>query len=211
MTTTDFIIAGRDTTRMLLSWLVYALCQDENHSVREKLYAEIDGFDDRNGDGPTYREFNTGFRYLEGALCETLRLHPSVPTIGRDCKRDIVLPIKDENGNNHVIRAGESIYSSPYVTGRCPRIWGDDCLEFKPERWAEKGINTFDQYTLTIFNINPRLCLGKQFAMMEAKTFMYNFLKKFTFERVDEKPVEICTGVILNMNSGLFVNLKVRE
>ena len=180
--------------------------------MKQKLYEEIDGFENENenGNGPSYKDFNIGFRYLEGALCETLRLYPSVPTIGRDCKNDIVLPIKDENGNHHVIRSGDFVLSSQYVMGRCPRIWGEDCLEFKPERWKEKGINTFDQYKFVSFNINPRLCLGKQFAMVEAKAFMYYFLREFTFEMVAEKPVEIQTGIILNMKSGLFVRLNVR-
>merc|ERR1712087_479360 len=140
---------------------------------------------------------------MEGALCETLRLHPSMPTIGRSAVRDIELPA-DAKGTKHVIRAGDLVLSSGYITGRCPRIWGEDALEFKPERWAAKGINSFDQYKFTSFNVNPRLCLGKQFAMTEAKVFVYHFLRNFKFERVPEKEVIIQSGVILNMKTGLF-------
>eukprot|EP01084_Bolivina_argentea_P246298 412226_1 len=34
----NFIIAGRDTTRTLLSWFIYELCKPENKDVIEKIY-----------------------------------------------------------------------------------------------------------------------------------------------------------------------------
>ena len=102
----NFIIAGRDTTRLLLSWCLYELALDGNEDVKKRVYEEIDSFENE----PSYNDFQTGFRYLEGALCETLRFHPSVPVIGRWCSKDIVLPIKDQNGNNYVIRRGDDIY-----------------------------------------------------------------------------------------------------
>jgi len=206
----NFIIAGRDTTRMLMTFLIYVLCQDENRSVRERVVAEVDGFEEQNGKGPEYSDMLNGFRYLEGALCETLRLYPSVPCLGRHADKDIELPIQDENGKNYVIRKGDDVLSATYVTARTPRIWGDDCLEIKPERWS-KGVNTFDQYKFAHFNVNPRLCLGKQFAITEAKTFMYHLLKNFTFELVEDKPLKLVSGVILNFEGPLKVKITARK
>ena len=183
---------------------------DRNKDVKHKLYEEIDGFI-KNGKEATYNDIASGFRYLEGALCESLRLWPSVPVIGRHCEQDIELPAKDINGNNYIIRKGDHVLSSPYVTGRCDKIWGSDVLQFKPERWSEKGINTYDQYTFTAFNINPRLCLGKQFAMTEAKIWMYHFLRNFEFEACKDKKVKIRTGAILNMETGFHIKLGQRN
>ena len=195
---------------MLMTFLIYTLCQEENQSVREKVVAEVDGFEGQNGNGPEYNDVLNGFRYLEGALCETLRLYPSVPCLGRHAERDIELPIKDENGQHYVIRKGDDVLSSPFIQARTPRIWGDDCLEIKPERWT-KGVNTFDQYKFSHFNVSPRLCLGKQFAITEAKTFMYHLFKNFTFELVTDKPMEFVSGVILNFKGGLMVKVRARE
>eukprot|EP01084_Bolivina_argentea_P246297 412224_1 len=206
----NFIIAGRDTTRMLLSWCIYELCLNKNKEVKNKLLAEINSYNNGDRQEPSYRQFVSGFRYLEGVLCESLRLHPSVPVIGRSCAKDIVLPIKDVNGNNYVIRKGDDVLTSPFVCGRCPKIWGSDALIFKPDRWKEKGINTYDQYQFSAFNIAPRLCLGKQFAITEAKVYMYYFLKNFTFERTRDGEISIKQGAILNMENGLFVKLNVR-
>lgn len=149
-------IAGRDTTRTLLSWFIYEICLDKNKDIKQQIYEEIDSYH-KNGSEPTYNDFVSGFRYLEGALCETLRLWPSVPIVGRDCMKDIVLPAKDANGNNYIIRKGDHCFADNYVLGRSPKIWGDDALQFKPERWAEKGLNTYDQYLFPVFNVNPRL------------------------------------------------------
>ena len=195
---------------MLLSWFIYELCLDKNKNVKDKLYAEIDNYG-KNGKEPTYNDFVSGFNYLEGALCEALRLWPSVPIVGRDCVKDIILPIKDANGNNFVIRKGDHCFADCYVNGRSTKIWGDDALEFKPDRWKQKGLNTFDQYNFPQFNINPRLCLGKQFAMMQTKVVAYNLLKNFTFDRIKEKEVLIKSGAILNMDTGLFIKLNERN
>ncbi len=81
---------------------------------------------------------------------------------------------------------------------------------FTPERWT-KGVNTFDQYKFAAFNINPRLCLGKSFAIQESKIFAYYFLKNFTFEMEKGHKVVIKGGAILNMVNGLPIILKSRQ
>ncbi|UZJ51999.1 hypothetical protein CBS101457_001319 [Exobasidium rhododendri] len=54
-----------------------------------------------------------------------------------------------------------------------PEIWGEDCLEFKPERFLEKGedgrsrVKEFSQFKFHSFNAGPRMCLGKTLAIYE--------------------------------------------
>eukprot|EP01084_Bolivina_argentea_P193713 332320_1 len=40
----NMIIAGRDTTRLLLSWFFYEMCLEINNEIKLKIYAEIDDF-----------------------------------------------------------------------------------------------------------------------------------------------------------------------
>ena len=162
----NFIIAGRDTTRMLLSWWIWELCKTENKKYLEKLYEEIDNFERK----PTYSDFNQTFKFLEATLCETLRLNPSVPHLARSCVEDCTLPKIDGEDRAYTIRKGNIVLVANYTMARNPKIWGKDAAQFKPERWT-KGLNTFDQYKYPVFNINPRLCLGKSFAIQEAKIF----------------------------------------
>eukprot|EP01084_Bolivina_argentea_P314323 544432_1 len=203
----NFIIAGRDTTRMLLSWFIYELCRDENKEILEKILREINLCKDE----PTYSDFGEGFRYLECALCETMRLWPPVPINYKGCIKDVVLPIKDKNGKNYVIRKGDQVLIDHYVNGRDPKYWPNP-LKFDPDRFdKKKGINTYDEYVYGVFNIAPRGCLGKKFAILEAKVFMYYFLKAFEVEKVKDKNVMMKTGAILNMATGFYVNLKERK
>ena len=76
---------------MLLSWFLYDL---SHHSdVKERVVAEIDAFRREHGN-MDYVSATKGssFRYLEAALCESLRYHPVVPNTTREAKQDVVIP-----------------------------------------------------------------------------------------------------------------------
>ncbi|KAE8727307.1 hypothetical protein F3Y22_tig00005465pilonHSYRG00016 [Hibiscus syriacus] len=52
-------------------------------------------------------------------------------------------------------------------------IWGEDCLEFKPERWLSKDGKNFepkDSYRFVSFNARPQICLGKDLAYLQMKS-----------------------------------------
>merc|ERR1712228_265774 len=203
---TNFIIAGRDTTRMLLSWWIWELCKSENKEILRKLYKEVDEFDAI----PNFADFNQKFEYLEKTLCESLRLHPSVPFLGRKCVKKIKLPKIENEDRSYTINKNDVVLVSNYSMARNPKVWGEDACDFKPDRW-EKGLNTFNQYKFSVFNINPRLCLGKKFAIQEAKIFGFYFLKNFKFQMKNGHIVQMRGGAILNMENGLPIILKLRN
>lgn len=49
---------------------------------------------------------------------------------------------------------------------RMPEVWGEDCLEFKPERFLEEGddgrtrVKEFSQFKFHSFNAGPRMVSG---------------------------------------------------
>ena len=72
-------------------------------------------------------------------------------------------------------------------------------------------MNVFSVYEYPFFNINPRLCLGRKLALMEAKVFMFYFCRKYDFEMADpNQEIKIETGIVLNMVEGLRLRLKKR-
>ncbi|CAI0625659.1 unnamed protein product [Linum tenue] len=72
--------------------------------------------------------------YLHATVCETLRLYAPVPFEHKCAVEADVLP------SGHTVRKEERILFSIYTMARMEEIWGEDCMEFKPERWiSEKG------------------------------------------------------------------------
>ncbi|KAD3338330.1 hypothetical protein E3N88_33851 [Mikania micrantha] len=74
----------------------------------------------------------------------------------------------------------------PYAMGRTEKLWGGDCMEFRPERWLKKeertGIMRFvarDPYTYPVFQAGPRICLGKDMAFLQMKRVVAGVLRQF--------------------------------
>ncbi|KAK4375178.1 hypothetical protein RND71_005855 [Anisodus tanguticus] len=76
----------------------------------------------------SYEEINS-LVYLHATLLETLGLYPSIPRTVRCAISDDILP------DRTYVTAGTDIILSMYSVGRMKSVWGEDCLEFKPERW----------------------------------------------------------------------------
>lgn len=82
----SFVIAGKDTTAITLSWFLYQLCK--NPHVQEKIAQEIrEATKVENGStiaelaARVTEESMEKMQYLHAALTETLRLHPALPVV----------------------------------------------------------------------------------------------------------------------------------
>jgi cytochrome P450 len=71
----NFAIAGRDTTAILSTWAVY--CLMKNPKVLDRVKDEVKSV----GRLPTTEDI-ANLKYLGYTLSETLRLYPSVPSVG---------------------------------------------------------------------------------------------------------------------------------
>eukprot|EP00757_Euglenozoa_sp_SAG-D1_P004777 gene4777-2350_t len=122
----NFLVAGRDTTACGLAWMFNALA--DHPDVEQKVLEEID--DKLQGEIPDYDNIKD-LNYLQATVSEALRLHPSVPQDGKFCNKTTVMP------DGTTIREGNGLAYHPYAMARLPELWGDDCAEFKPERWLD--------------------------------------------------------------------------
>merc|ERR1712228_244671 len=201
----NMIIAGRDTTRLILSWCLYELCKRPD--IKQNVYNEIDEFIKTNKCKEIgYDQIGHALKYTESTLLETLRMNPVVPWLVRHAMEDVQLP----NGN--IIREGNEVIVPTYIYARNPNIY-DDPLKFDPNRYYNKGkepIMTHDVYKYPFFNINPRLCLGRKLALMESKVFLFYFCQQYDFEMIPNQNIKIKTGLVLNMVDGLRLKLTKR-
>ncbi|KAL9266235.1 Cytochrome P450 86A2-like protein [Drosera capensis] len=210
----NFILAGRDTSSVALSWFFWLIIQ--HPSVEDKILRELYSTlaETRGNDMAWWLAEPLGFDevdklvYLKAALTETLRLYPSVPEDSKHVVTDDVLP------DGTFVPAGSSITYSIYAVGRMKSTWGDDCLEFKPERWLSPDGKQFvmqDQFRFVAFNAGPRICLGKDLAYLQMKSVAAAVLLRHRLSVVPGHKVEQKMSLTLFMIHGLLVNVHKRD
>ncbi|KAK8650548.1 hypothetical protein V6N13_140183 [Hibiscus sabdariffa] len=210
----NFILAGRDTSSVALCWFFWLITQ--HPTVEDKILHEISTvlIEKRGTDTSTWLDEPLGFEeldrliYLKAALSETLRLYPSVPQDSKHVVADDVFP------DGTFVPAGSSVTYSIYSVGRMRSIWGDDCLEFRPERWLTadgKEFITHDSYKFVAFNAGPRICLGKGLAYLQMKSVAAAALLRHKLTVAPGHKVEQKISLTLFMKYGLKVNVHGRD
>ncbi|XP_074573189.1 cytochrome P450 86B1-like [Curcuma longa] len=205
----NFILAGRDTSSVALAWFFWLL--NQHPTVEQRILDEAKEI----LEGREFHEEEVVFRpeevkrmeYLQAALSESLRLYPSVPIDHKEVAEDEVFP------DGTVLKKGTKVVYAIFSMGRMESIWGDDCLEFKPERWLRPdGRFTGESaYKFTAFNGGPRLCLGKDFAYYQMKFVAAAVLLRYHVAVAEGHPVVPKLALTMYMKHGLKVTLRRRD
>ncbi|TFY63791.1 hypothetical protein EVJ58_g3047 [Rhodofomes roseus] len=183
----SFLVAGHETTSSATAWALYALSiePDMQRRLREECLALAT-------DDPTMDELNE-LPYLEAVVRETLRLHPPLNNTVRETVKDDIIPLSkpyvDVRGkvHDHVkIDKGTMVQIPIMAVNRSKAIWGEDALEFKPERW-DKVPETAQRVPGTWANMmtflgGPRSCIGYRFSLVEMKALIFTLIRAFEFE-----------------------------
>ncbi|CAO2046513.1 unnamed protein product [Urochloa humidicola] len=194
----SFILAGRDTSSVALTWFFWLLASHPD--VESRVLADV----------ASAAAGDASMDYLHVALTESMRLYPPVPVDFKEALEDDVLP------DGTVVRAGQRVIYYTYAMGRDKNLWGPDCLEFRPERWLDKrgafAGGAESPYKYVVFNAGPRLCVGKRFAYTQMKAVAAAVLARF---RVEVLPGQEAPKPKLNttlyMKRGLMVRFARRE
>jgi cytochrome P450 len=182
----NFLIAGRDTTAISLSWAIYMISQHPN--VEERLLNEINAVTRKDG-GITY-ENQAELKYMRHVIDETLRLYPPVPRDSRMAVRDDVLP------SGHPIPAGTVITYTAFSQHRLPEYFKDP-LTFNPDRWETDNIKP---WSFIPFHGGPRICLGQNMAYQEIKVALAVLLPIYKFRLVEGERVTYKLTITLPTN-----------
>jgi len=98
----------------------------------------------------------------------------------------------------------------PAVPQRNRRIWGDDADVFDPDRWDRLAGDATSPYAIGTFTNGPRICIGKNFAVLEMKVILAALVRGFAFEMTDELQTVQYTNPALTLRrkGGMPVRLR---
>jgi len=163
-----FFLAGQETSAGTLVSTFYFLAKHQD--VQQKAYEEV--MDVLGAKGPLNLENIGKLIYLEAILKEALRVHTPV------YRFTTRLTLKDMIIDGYHVPAGTNVAVNLLPTHMSKRFWGDDALEFKPERFLGSG-GAKSSKQLFAFSHGPHVCIGKKFAMWEMKTILAMVLQRY--------------------------------
>jgi len=166
-----FYFAGMETTSVLLTWtmVVLGMHPEWQDRAREEVLRLF-------GKHKIDYEGVSRLKTVTMILYEVLRLYPPVSAFTRQTYKEIEIGgIKYPAG---------VIFEMPVLhIHHNADIWGDDVHQFRPDRFAEgiaKASN--DSGAFLPFGWGPRICIGQNFALLEAKMALCMILQRFEFE-----------------------------
>lgn len=164
-----FYLAGQDTVAnvIVFTMLMLALHPEWQDRARKEILEVI-----------CHNEsFNTSLlsrlKVLGMIIYETLRIFTPGPTITRSVVKD--LQLKDL-----FIPKGMTVEFAAGVVHQDKEYWGEDVAVYNPERFANGVAGACSHpHAFNPFGLGPKLCIGNNFAMLEAKIILSSVLRRF--------------------------------
>lgn len=165
------IVAGLDTsaTTIYATLLLLAINQKHQKLVVDELRSIFD-----TADCEVTHAHLAGMQYLDRVIKESLRIFPPVPLIARKTTADIQLA-------NGTIPTDSMLFIHIMKLHRNPKIWGENALQFDPDRFLPENVAKRPPYSYIPFSGGARNCIGMKYAMVSAKVVLANILRRFKF------------------------------
>lgn len=193
----SIFLAGYETTAVAMAFAFHALT--ENSVILRNLQTEIDGV--VGARRPTFSDVPE-LRETLMAVQEALRLYPPSYWIPRTA-------VQDDEIDGFPIPAGTEVSIMTYVIHRHPDIWTDpnryDPQRFTPEQSAKRH-----SLAWMPFGAGQRLCVGKDFALMEAQLIMARILSQYNIEGIPNRQPKVHVSTSLRPGGGVWVRLSKR-
>ena len=163
-----FIVAGHETTALALSWALQLLALSP--SIQAQAAAEARAV---LGDQPATFDHLEAMPLSRRILEESMRLYPPVGMLAREV-------VASDHLSGRDIAAGDVIFLPLYALHRHALLW-DAPNAFNPDRFLPDQVSARDRYTYLPFGAGPRVCVGANFAMMQAQIILATLLARFDF------------------------------
>jgi cytochrome P450 len=183
-------LAGHETTAISLTWTFYLLSLHPEIARRHR--AELDAV--LGGREPTVDDL-ANLPYNRMVVEESMRLYPPAWVLVR-------MPLVDDVIGGYRIPARSSVFVSPYITHRHPDVW-ENPEGFDPERFTPERSAGRPRYAYFPFGGGPRMCIGNNFAMMEAQLVLATISQRYRLDLVPGHPVATRPMITLRARYGM--------
>ncbi len=183
-------LAGHETTANALTWTLYQL--SKSPTVARQMQAEVDEvLGGRKATAADAKDLT----YTKQVLQESMRLYPPAWMIARS-------PDEDDVVDGYHIPKSSLVFLCPWVTHRHPDHW-DDPEGFDPDRFSPERSKGRHRFAYFPFGGGPRLCIGNNFALMEAQLILATIARDWRLDLVPGHPVEMEPLVTLRPKHGI--------
>ncbi|KAF6140528.1 hypothetical protein GIB67_035555 [Kingdonia uniflora] len=166
-----FYFAGQETTSTWLTWTMVVLAMHPNW--QEKARDEVLQICGKNT--PNFKSINH-LKIVTMILNEVLRLYPPAVHQFRHTYKEMKI-------GGITLPAGVELMLPTLLINHNPELWGEDAEKFRPDRFSEGIMNASkNQGAFLPFGWGPRICLGQNFALIEAKMALAMILQHFSFQ-----------------------------
>ncbi len=184
----SLLIAGHETTANALTWFWHLLAQHPD--AEEAILSELPN-------GPITAQDLSSLEATTRTVNEVMRLYPPIWAIVRRV-------VGEQELGGYDLAAGSSLVISPYVVHRHPEFWT------APDKFDPQRQQPDHHYACIPYGGGPRLCIGHNFARMEADIIVAKLMQRFRFKPLPDHPVEAHASIVLRPRQGLKVIVESR-
>jgi cytochrome P450 len=163
------VLAGHETTANAMSWTLALLSRHPD--IRARLEDEVDRA--LGGRTPTFEDLPR-LSYASMVFQEAMRLYPPIWIIERQA-------VAADTLGGFKIPAGAFVTISPFLLHFHPDYW-ENPAGFDPLRFLPEAVQKRPPFAYLPFGGGPRVCIGNQFALMEAQILLAMIVQRFRLD-----------------------------
>ncbi|KIJ55488.1 hypothetical protein M422DRAFT_151985 [Sphaerobolus stellatus SS14] len=176
-----FLIAGSETSAHTMSFVLahLALYPDK----QEKVYEEVRNVWSQDEDvvaAENCFQDSSKLEYTLAVFRESLRLFPVAPRLPKVARRDTVLHSRADGSVTSVVVPKDSLVIMDIMgTNHNPAYWGEDALEFRPERFIDTPEYRWPREAFLGFSIGMRSCIGQRAGQTQSLCILAHLLRYY--------------------------------
>lgn len=190
--------AGHETTAHTLAYTFYALAT--NPDVKAKLQHELDTV--LQGETASLETVDD-LPYTMMVIKEAMRMYPVAQGVIRE-------PNQPTDLCGVPIDRGDIVFAPSWAIHHDAR-WYPQPEQFRPERFSRENENDIPKYAYIPFGGGPRVCIGNQFALLEARLVLATIMQRFDVSVPDDYTLNPESAFTTRPQGGVPMTIAVRE